>query len=82
MTSDVINRQNLIHKLFSLFEECRKHIFVSVPVKKIIQETKFVDLVQSLVEYGNSSILESFKIVIEMEQDEAVSLQGKEESKV
>ncbi len=36
-------------------------------VKTVIDETKFIDKLQSLVEYGNSHVLHSFKIRLQME---------------
>lgn len=80
--ASITNSNNLADKIFYLIREFQDRTEgFSEPVKKITRETKFVNLVQSLTEYGNSSVLESFKIRIEMEEDGAVSLPGKEESR-
>jgi hypothetical protein len=36
-------------------------------VYQILQETALVNVIQSLVEYGNSKLFESFKLRVEME---------------
>jgi hypothetical protein len=82
LTSTIINTDNLVDKVYSLFEEHREYIFLSEPAKKIIRETALIDIIQSLVDYGNSSVLESFKIRIEMEQDDIINHTPKEEYRV
>jgi len=38
-------------------------------VKTVIEETEFVDKLQSMVDYGNSHVLHSFKVKIEFDEE-------------
>jgi hypothetical protein len=69
MTSTTINKDNLADKSYS-FSKCREYLCLSQPVKKIMQEIGFIDKLQSLVEYGNLHVFESFKIRIQMENED------------
>jgi hypothetical protein len=41
---------------------------LSQGVKQLNEETAFVDIIQRLIDYGNSRILDSFAIRLEMEE--------------
>jgi len=62
------NHDDLIDKICSLIKErLDKSIGLSQSVKKITQETKFVDILQSVIDYGNPNILKSFCVRLEMD---------------
>lgn len=39
-------------------------------VKTVVEETEYIDLVQSIIEYGNAHVLHSFKVRLLMDEGE------------
>jgi hypothetical protein len=64
------NNDDLTHKIYSLLKEWLKDKSqgLSLSVRQLTEETVFVDIIQGLVDYGNSRILDSFAIRLEMEE--------------
>ncbi len=46
---------------------------------KIIQECEFTNMLQSMIEYGNSNVLTSFKYRLEMESVSVTEVKEKEQ---
>ena len=66
MTSAIYNIDNLVDKFYSFVKRKRSYC-ISEPVSTMIREIEFVDLLQSLVQYGNVHIFESFQVELEMQ---------------
>jgi hypothetical protein len=69
MTSTAYNIVDVADKFCSSLRRNRNS-FLSKPVSTIIIETEFIDLLQTLVDYGNTHVLESFNVRLEMENTE------------
>ena len=83
MTS-IANNNNLIDKICSLLKEWinDKSQGLSLSVKEITQEAEFVDILQSVTDYGNTSFLNSFSVRLEMDcNDDNSNSTRKEESR-
>jgi hypothetical protein len=69
MTSDTHRNYNLSDKLYDL-ARIQNDYSLSRPISKIRLEIGFIDLLQSLLDYGNTYMLESFTVRLEMEYAE------------
>lgn len=63
------NSDDLVHKICYLIRDLLKDRSrsLSEPVKKITQEREFVNILQSVTDYGNTNFLKSFGIRLAMD---------------